>query len=66
MAGIAADGAVALDLTQVSFMDCSGLRALDAMGMLAEGSGGGMWLAAISAPVARILDLAEREACRPG
>jgi anti-sigma B factor antagonist len=46
-----------LDLSDVSFMDCAGLRALELTRRRAELRGGSMDLIAASAAVQRILDL---------
>jgi anti-anti-sigma factor len=50
---------VGLDLAQVTFLDCAGLRALLAIERHAERKGGGVTLTAMSPAVGRLLDLVE-------
>lgn len=49
---------VVVDCSGIGFMDSSGLRTLLDLGRRAGQAGGGMVLAAVPAPVARVLDLA--------
>ncbi|HYZ53880.1 MAG TPA: STAS domain-containing protein [Streptosporangiaceae bacterium] len=46
-----------LDMSGVRFMDCAGVRSLVAVQQQAERLGGTLRLAAVSAPVARIIQL---------
>jgi anti-sigma B factor antagonist len=48
---------IGLDLSEVTFLDCSGLRALHSIGQRATDLGLAMCLAAESPAVARVLDL---------
>ncbi len=52
-----ASGAIALDLSQVTFIDCSGLRTLIALDRHARSTGGSVHVAAVSLPVARLFEL---------
>ena len=52
-----ATGPIALDLSQVTFIDCTGLRTLIALGRHARTSGGSVQVAAASAVVARLFEL---------
>ncbi|GLW56325.1 STAS domain-containing protein [Kitasatospora phosalacinea] len=49
---------VVLDLSAVTFMDCTGLRVLLAAGDLAERTGARLELRGVGRPVARLLELA--------
>ena len=51
---------IALDLSQVTFMDCSGLRTLAAIDRHVSMSGGSMRVAAVSPAVARLFELVGR------
>ena len=53
-----ATGAIALDLSQVVFIDCTGLRTLIAFDQHARTIGGSVCVAAASLPVARLFELA--------
>lgn len=53
-----ASGEVTLDLSQVTFIDCSGLRALIALEQHVRAAGGRVRVSALSAPVARVFELA--------
>ncbi len=53
-----ATGRVALDLSQVVFIDCAGLRTLVAFDRHARTLGGSVHVAAASLPVARLFELA--------
>lgn len=57
-------GRIALDLSQVTFMDCGGLRALIALALHARSCGGGVHTAAASPEVARLFELADPFAAR--
>jgi anti-anti-sigma factor len=50
-------GPIALDLSQVTFIDCAGLRTLIALGRHARTSGGSVQVTAASPPVARLFEL---------
>ncbi|MBS2964853.1 STAS domain-containing protein [Actinocrinis puniceicyclus] len=50
-------GPITLDLSQVTFMNSAGLRALIAFDRLVNATGGSVRLAVISPPVARVLEL---------
>jgi anti-anti-sigma factor len=50
-------GRVALDLSQVTFIDCAGLRALIALDHHARTTGGRAHVTAVSLPVARLFEL---------
>jgi anti-anti-sigma factor len=68
--GSAASGLVALDLSGVSFLDCSGLRALLALQQWIHREGGHLCLAATSPAVALVFDLLAEyltscELCKP-
>ena len=52
-----ASGAIALDLSQVTFIDCAGLRTLIALDRHARSTGGSVHVAAVSLPVARLFEL---------
>jgi anti-anti-sigma factor len=52
-----ATGPVALDLSEVTFIDCAGLRSLIALDRHARASGGSVRVAAASLPVARLFEL---------
>jgi anti-anti-sigma factor len=63
-----ATGAIALDLSQVTFMNSAGLRALIAFEDLVRGTGAAVHVLAASLPVARLFELAGRHgdpACAP-
>jgi anti-anti-sigma factor len=53
-----ASGVVTLDLSQVTFMNGAGLRALIAFDELVRATGAGVHVVAVSLPVARLLELA--------
>jgi anti-anti-sigma factor len=53
-------GQVALDLEQVTFMDCAGLRTLDAIEEHVRTRGGRVRVASVSPQIARIFELAGR------
>lgn len=53
-----ATGPIALDLSQVTFIDCAGLRTLTALDRHVRTSGGRVHVAAASLPVARLFELA--------
>jgi anti-anti-sigma factor len=53
-----ATGQIALDLSQVTFMDCAGLRTLSAIDRHVTASGGSIHMAAVSREVARLFELA--------
>jgi anti-anti-sigma factor len=48
---------IALDLAQVTFLDCSGRRALIAFAGYVQASGGSVLMAVISREVARLFEL---------
>lgn len=52
-----ATGEIILDLSQVTFMDCAGLRALIALDHHVRTVGGRVRLTALSPPVARLFEL---------
>jgi len=52
-----ATGPIALDLSQVTFIDCAGLRTLIALYQHAHTAGGSVHVAAASLPVARLFEL---------
>lgn len=52
-----ASGAIALDLSQVTFIDCAGLRTLIALDRHARSTGGSVHVSAVSLPVARLFEL---------
>jgi anti-anti-sigma factor len=52
-----ASGPLLLDLSQTTFMDCAGLRALRAFDQYVAAAGGSVHLAAVSLPVARLFEL---------
>jgi anti-anti-sigma factor len=52
-----ATGPIALDLSQVTFIDCAGLRTLIALDRHARTTGGSVGVAAVSSPVARLFEL---------
>lgn len=49
---------IALDLSEVTFMDCAGLHMLSALDRHVRARGGAMFVAATSATVARLFELA--------
>jgi anti-anti-sigma factor len=53
----AAAGEVAIDLSQVTFMDCAGLRTLNAIERLVRVNGGSVQVVAASPAVARLFEL---------
>ena len=62
----AATEQIALDLSQVTFMDCAGLRALSAIDRHMSASGGSVRVAAVSPAVARLFELVGRCGASPG
>jgi anti-anti-sigma factor len=52
-----ATGEITLDLSQVTFIDCSGLRALLALDHQLRTVGGRVWVTALSPQVARLFEL---------
>jgi len=52
-----ANGPVLLDLSQITFIDCSGLRALQTFDQHVAMAGGSVHIAAVSLPVARLFEL---------
>jgi anti-anti-sigma factor len=52
-----ATGEITLDLSRVTFIDCSGLRALLALDRHVRTAGGRVRVSAVSAPVARLFEL---------
>jgi anti-anti-sigma factor len=52
-----ASGPILLDLSQTTFMDCAGLRALQAFDQYVAAAGGSVHVAAVSLPVARLFEL---------
>ncbi len=52
-----ASGPILLDLSQTTFMDCAGLRALRAFDQYVAAVGGSVHVAAVSLPVARLFEL---------
>jgi anti-anti-sigma factor len=54
----AATGEIILDLSQVTFMDCAGLRTLAAIERHVHANGGSVRVAAVSPEVARLFELA--------
>jgi anti-anti-sigma factor len=56
-----ATGEIALDLAQVTFMDCAGLRTLIALDHHVRTAGGSMRVTAVSPEVARLFELARRQ-----
>jgi len=61
----AATGQIALDLSQVTFMDCAGLRTLAAIERHVTASGGSIRVAAVSPEVARLFELADPRGALP-
>jgi anti-anti-sigma factor len=55
-----------LDLTKVTFLDCSGLRSLLALGHHLAAHGGAMQVGAVSLPVGRLLELLPPHGLPPG
>lgn len=53
-----AAGPILLDLSQITFIDCAGLRALQAFDQYVTEAGGSVHVAAVSLPVARLFELA--------
>jgi len=53
-----ASGPILLDLSQTTFIDCAGLRALWAFDQHVVAAGGSVHAAAVSLPVARLFELA--------
>lgn len=53
----AATGKITLDLSQVTFMDCAGLRTLAAIDRHVTANGGSIRVAAVSPEVARLFEL---------
>jgi anti-anti-sigma factor len=53
-----ATGRIALDLSQVTFIDCAGLRTLIALDQHARTTGGSVHVSAASLPAARLFELA--------
>ena len=53
----AATGQIALDLSQVTFMDCAGLRTLAEIDRLVTAGGGSVRVASVSPAVARLFEL---------
>jgi anti-anti-sigma factor len=52
-----ATGRIALDLSQVTFIDCAGLRTLIALDQHARTTGGSVHVSAASLPAARLFEL---------
>jgi anti-anti-sigma factor len=52
-----ASGPLLLDLSQTTFMDCAGLRALQSFDRYVAAAGGSVHVAAVSLPVARLFEL---------
>lgn len=52
---------VVIDLGDVTFMDCGGIRVLLAIRSRARGLGGSLSVGAVSAPVRRILEITEMD-----
>jgi stage II sporulation protein AA (anti-sigma F factor antagonist) len=61
----AATGQIALDLEQVTFMDCSGLRTLSAIEGHVRSAGGSLRISALSPQVARVFELAGQSGSLP-
>jgi anti-anti-sigma factor len=61
----AATGQIELDLSQVTFMDCAGLRALAAIDRYVNAGGGSMRVVALSPIVARLFELTGRHRPQP-
>lgn len=53
-----ASGPILLDLSQTTFMDCTGLRALRAFEQYVAAAGGSVQVVAVSLPIARLFELA--------
>jgi anti-anti-sigma factor len=60
-----APGEIALDLSQVTFIDCTGLRALSGINSYVQAAGGRVRLVALSPQVARLYELVGRDADPP-
>jgi anti-anti-sigma factor len=57
MLAASASGPILLDLSQITFIDCSGLRALRAFERHVATAGGSVHVAAVSLAVARLFEL---------